>query len=395
MIESVIIGPLKELERRRQEVNKVAKEILVEGLNNRVLLKETHEMALDDISTLVIFPYPRKEMMLEMQKNMPIELLIEGNEIDTENDLDVIEVVTELDKVHVSMLEIREVCLTRRRQMMEQGKQVSDETFDRIVFEAISNTFPQLNEILPVLGAIGRGVVGAARAVGSAAVAGVKAVGKGVDVAAKWAAKNIGPMAKKAWGVIKDIGLEGWKGIKKVAGESWEVIKNLSDKLVPTAKKAWAATKNVVSKGRDAIAKSWGEISPDLKKLSDGLKGKAGDLANNFKAMEKKAPQTMQKAMRDSGLHPKDMSKVKAQLADPAALSKMISGASAAGDKPDPEALQFAMMLPFMMMMMTMMTAQHAQTGQGQLAAGRKISKRRVQQIINEEVKKQFYTING
>ena len=360
----------------------MAKEMLVEGLGKTILLKEINEIVAEDIPELVIFPYPRQEMMAEMCVQQPIELLLESVEIDVENDPDVIEVVNELDKVYVTMSEIREVCLARRRQMEEQGKHVSDEQFHRIVLEAVSNTFPQLNEILPVLGAIGKGIVKGAGAV-------VGAVGKGV----KAAVAKIGPIAKAAWSTIKDVSAKAWQGITKIAGTSWDAIKATAGEWGPKLKGAWAGAKDLVGGGIDKIKAGWAEYSPKLKSIATSMKGKAADLAKNFKALKAKAPAAIEKAASSSGLHSKDMAKIKALLSDPGALDAAINAGSAGGEKANPQAIQFAMMMPFIMMMMTMMQAQGA--APQQVAAGRIISKSRVQTIIDEEVRKQLGIIKG
>jgi len=359
----------------------MAKEILVEGLGKTILLKEINEIVAEDIPELVIFPYPRQEMMAEMCAQQPIELLLESVEIDVENDPDVIEVVDELDKVYVTMSEIREVCLARRRQMEEQGKHVSDEQFHRIVLEAVLNTFPQLNEAGAVLGAL------------KTATGFVGGVVKGIGTGVKAAVAKIGPMAKAAWSTIKDVSAKAWQGITKIAGTSWDAIKATAGEWGPKLKGAWAGAKDLVGGGIDKIKAGWAEYSPKLKSIATSMKGKAADLAKNFKALKAKAPAAIEKAASSSGLHSKDMAKIKALLSDPGALEAAINAGSAGGGKANPQAIQFAMMMPFIMMMMTMMQAQGA--APQQVAAGRIISKSRVQTIIDEEVRKQLGIIKG
>ena len=245
----------------------MAKEILVEGLGKTILLKEINEIVAEDIPELVIFPYPRQEMMAEMCAQQPIELLLESVEIDVENDPDVIEVVDELDKVYVTMSEIREVCLARRRQMEEQGKHVSDEQFHRIVLEAVLNTFPQLNEAGAVLGAL------------KTATGFVGGVVKGIGTGVKAAVAKIGPMAKAAWSTIKDVSAKAWQGITKIAGTSWDAIKATAGEWGPKLKGAWAGAKDLVGGGIDKIKAGWAEYSPKLKSIATSMKGKAADLS--------------------------------------------------------------------------------------------------------------------
>jgi hypothetical protein len=317
-------------------------------------------------------------MMAEMQAQQPVELLLESVEIDVENDPDVIEVVNELGKVYITTSEIREVCLARRHRMEEQGKFISDEQFHRIVLETMSNTFPRLSEAGGVLGAIGGAISGARKAVGTAVAT---------------AGKKLGPIAKAAWKSMKEFGEEAWKGIQKVAGDSWEAIQAKAQDWGPKIGKAWTDAKKMIQGGADAIKEKWAEYSPKLQKVANDLKGKAGDLAKNFKALKSKAPKAIDKAAATSGLNKNDITKIKALLADPGALNDAISAGASGSKDANPQALQFAMMMPFIMMMMTMMQAQGA--GTQQLAAGRIISKSRVQAIIDEEVRKQLGVIKG